>query len=233
MNDCRLVIQASTHPVSDIDRVVSRQDCYIHVDLNREICEDFNEIQVDLPYMRTTREPGRCWCSKKMISCMQLITWVKRVHIVSRQPSDLLTYSDYIQLSCTFLEFAVNINCTWTSIYLPINNPVIPGGKVVPFPINPIIMYNSMTQWINPQPHACLPIPPWTRAAWPLGWSFYLHTVCNYMSHNVASQIETVMWLTFASIATLLKLCSNVYMCTTIDRLSKLYIENCNWFNIL
>jgi hypothetical protein len=59
MNDCRLVIQASTHPVSDIDRVVSRQDCYIHVDLNREICEDFNEIQVDLPYMQTTREPGR------------------------------------------------------------------------------------------------------------------------------------------------------------------------------
>jgi len=60
MDKCLMVIQASTQRVADVDRVVSREACYnIPVSLSNEICEDFNYIEIDLPHMRTTGEPGR------------------------------------------------------------------------------------------------------------------------------------------------------------------------------
>ena len=60
MDKCLMVIQASTQRVADVDRVVSRESCSnIPVSLSNEICEDFNDIEIDLPHMRTTGESGR------------------------------------------------------------------------------------------------------------------------------------------------------------------------------
>ena len=59
MDNFRMIMQASSTPVLDKDKIVSLQHHYISVNLDEKMRADFEQFEIDLPHMRTTKEPGR------------------------------------------------------------------------------------------------------------------------------------------------------------------------------
>ena len=59
MDNYRMIMQASSTPVLDEDRIVSLQHHYISFNLDEKMRADFEQFEIDLPHMHTTNEPGR------------------------------------------------------------------------------------------------------------------------------------------------------------------------------